>query len=287
MLRAPFITIVCALALATLACGLTVKLPMDQVVTGPTVEEEINIPAPDESPVNLKISFAAGNLSIDPGAEDALVTGTATYNVSDFKPQVTTKEGQVILETGNLEIEGIPSLSGDIKNKWKLELGEQPMNLDIEAGAYEGDLNLGGLALESLAVSDGAASVRLKFSEPNKTEMSIMRYQTGASNVRLQELGNANFASLIFRSGAGDYLLDFSGEWQRSAVVTIESGISQLVLVVPEEISARVVFNGGLTSVKTSGGWERSGGAYVLGDGDPLLTITVDMGAGNLELRAK
>jgi hypothetical protein len=271
-----------------MACGVTINLPVDQITTGPTQTDEINVPAPQADTVDLTLNFGAGELNVSPGAETALVTGTAAYNVTAFKPKIKVDKGQVRLETGNLDIHGIPSFnSNDIKNTWDLKLGDQPMNLKINAGAYQGDIELGGLALKSLEVNDGAADISLKFSEPNKTEMETLRYITGASSVKLSGLANANFTSMIFRSGAGDYTLDFSGELQRDAVVTVESGFSQLVIIVPEGTSAKLIFKGGLTNVNMSGGWKKSGEAYVLGSGGPVITISMDLGAGTLALRTK
>ena len=71
------------------------------------------------------------------------------------------------------------------------------MDLSIDAGAYDGNMELGGLALKSLTVKDGAASVNLSFSEPNLIEMSRLSYSTGASEVKLSGLANANFTHLI------------------------------------------------------------------------------------------
>jgi len=288
MLKKKIFLAIIALAMASMACGITINLPVDQITTGPTQTEEINVPAPDVDLVDLILTFGAGELILRPGAETALVSGTATYNVADFKPKIKADKQQVRLETGNLNIRGFPNFnSNDIKNKWDLMLGDQLMQLKINAGAYKGDMDLGGLALKSLEVNDGAADVRLKFSEPNKTEMETLRYISGASSVKLSGLANANFTSMIFRSGAGDYSLDFSGALQRDAAVTVESGFSQLVIIVPEGTSAKVIFKGGLTNVDMSGGWKKSGGAYVLGSGGPMITISMDMGAGNLALRTK
>lgn len=277
--------VIATVALVSLSCGLTINLPVDRVTTGPTRIEEINIPAPEADEIDLTLSFGAGDFELDDGAGDTLVSGTASYNVEDFQPKVVVEGSQVRLESGDLKIEGIPSINDKIQNEWDLELGDQLMNLDINAGAYKGDFDLGGLALKSLRVSDGAADVRLKFSRPNRVEMESLRYQTGASNVRLTGLANANFTSMTFRSGAGDYTLDFSGQLQRDAEVTIESGISQVTLVVPEGFSARVLFEGGLSNVETHGAWQKSGAEYVLNGSGPTLTFTVDMGAGNLVLR--
>ena len=93
-----------------------------------------------------------------------------------------------------------------------------------------------------------------------------------------------NFSSMIFRSGAGDYTLDFSGELQRDAAVTIESGISQVRLVVPEEMNAKVFFQGGLANVDAGGEWKGAGGQYYVDGDGPQLTINIDMGAGELKL---
>ena len=288
MLDKRIIVAIICLALVSMACGVTINLPVDQITTGPTQIEEINVSVPESEPVDLTLTFGAGELDLQAGAESALVAGTATYNVPEFKPKIKVDGQKVRLETGNLDIHGIPSFnSNDIKNKWDLKLGDQPMELTINAGAYQGDFDLGGLALNSLEVNDGAAETRLKFSEPNKVEMETLRYITGASSVKLLGLANANFTSMIFRSGAGDYTLDFSGELQRDTVVTVESGFSQLIIIVPEGTSAKVLFKGGLTNVELSGSWKKSGDAYVLGSGGPVITISMDMGAGNLSLRTK
>ena len=53
------------------------------------------------------------------------------------------------------------------------------MELLINAGAYSGRLELGGLSLERLEINDGASDVRVEFSQANHTEMSLFRYTTG------------------------------------------------------------------------------------------------------------
>lgn len=286
MFRRPILLSVFILGLASLACQATTpKLPIAQVTTGPKETTEITIPFPDADAVDLTFTFGAGELKIEPDGKELLVEGLATYNVQDFKPKIRVDGNKIALETGDLNIKGIPNLSDDIKNKWDLKLGNMPMRLTLNAGAYEGNIDLGGLALESLDVADGAADLKLEFSKPNQIEMTTLRYTTGASNVKLKGLANANFLSMIFRCGAGDYTLDFSGELKRDAVVTIEAGLSQVVIIVPEGTSAQVVFNGGLTNIDVSNKWEISGKKYTLAGSGPMLTINVDMGAGNLELR--
>ena len=193
--------LVAVLALVSMACGVTVNVPVGEVTTGPTQTQEIRVAEPDASVANVTIAFGAGKLKLAPGAVGALISGEAEFNVEDFRPVVKIEEDEIILKTGDLELNGIPNLGDNIENSWDLGLSEMPMGLSINAGAYEGRFEFGGLALKSLDIADGAADVRLQFSEPNKAEMDVLRYVTGASNVKLEGLANANFTSMIFRSG--------------------------------------------------------------------------------------
>lgn len=283
--------VVLVFALVIMACGIQVDLPevnipVDEIQVGPMQTETVSIQAPATGDASLKIGFGIGELTLAPGAAGSLVEGTASYNVVDLKPTITMEGDNVQLKTGDLEISGFPRLRGaNIKNAWDLKLGNLPMDLSIDAGAYKGAFELGNLALKSLEVGDGAADVELVFSAPNLVPMSSFRYTTGASKVRLSGLANANFSSMLFRSGAGDYRLDFSGVLQRDASVNIESGISQVVIIVPAGTQARVKVESRLTKVTALGVWEQSGDDYLLTGSGPALTIFITMGAGSLELR--
>ena len=171
---------VAILGLAVLACSANISLPA-VATAGPEVTEDVNIPAPADGPAALTISFGAGELKLSPGAAH-LVDGTATYNYASLKPQVVTDASTVEIRQGDQ-----PTLPGslNIKNEWDLKLGAQPMALTVNAGAYTGDFELGGLSLTSLTVKDGAATVNVSFSEPNASSMTLFRYETGASKVKL------------------------------------------------------------------------------------------------------
>ena len=272
-------TFIAILALTTLACGINVPKPP---TPSPEMTEDITVEYPDAKDINLQIKFGAGELNLTPGTE-ILVDGTATYNYKEFKPGISVDGGDVEVRVGEKDFSMISGFK-DIKNVWDLQLGDQPMSLSIDAGAYDGTYEFGGLALTRLDISDGAADVELNFSEPNQTEMSTFTYSTGASNVKLLGLANANFTLFDFSSGAGDYTLDFSGDLKRDASIKVESGLSNLIIIVPEGVDAVVTVEGGLMNVSTSPGWERRGGDYIQKGEGPTLTFIIEMGAGNLTL---
>ncbi len=287
MIRKPFLLAVMVVALVTMACGVSFNLPESTLKTGPTVTDTISVPMPDSAKeVDLSLSFGGGKLTLNPGATGDLVSGTATYNVADFKPTVKTEGTTATIEQGNLKIDGLPNFKDDIKNEWDLKLNEsKPLNLKIQAGAYTGRYELGGISLSTLTINDGAADVNLAFTKANPVELGSFEYTTGASSVTLEGLGNANMDTMTFRSGAGSYRLDFSGDLKRDMEVHIESGISTVTLVVPENVNAELSFEGGISNVDTYGKWEKSGDLYVQAGSGPKITLVIKMGAGNLELR--
>lgn len=276
------ISVLLVLALAGLACGFTIDLP-DVPTPGPEVMDDISVPAPKAGDAELSLSFGAGELRLAPGAEGELVQGTATYNIRDLKPIIRQDGNQVSVRQGDYQFNNVPTLR-NIKNIWDLKLGDTPMDLTIEAGAYEGRMELGGLALTGLTIRDGAADVKVSFSSPNAAEMSLLRYETGASDVTLTGLANANFQNMLFDGGAGNYELDFSGDLQRDAIVNIDCGLGDLTLRIPEGVRATVTFEGGLSNVNVSSNWGRRGDTYTQDGDGPALTIVIDMGAGNLTL---
>ncbi len=273
------LSVILVLALASMACGFSVDL--GQPKAGPDVTESIRVAGSQEGDAEVRLEFGAGHLTLSPGAKD-LVEGTIVYNFDDLKPEILERGSEVTIRQGNFE--SLPPFD-DLKNEWDFALGDSPMDLTIEAGAYEGTLELGGLALKTLTVNDGASDVNLSFSAPNLVEMSALRYSTGASNVTLEGLANANFNTLVFNAGAGNYTLDFSGDLQRDATVSIDSGFSDIALVIPEGVNAVVTVDGALADVGFADGWVKNGNTYTQAGEGPTLTIIVNIGAGNINIR--
>jgi len=273
------ISVVLVLAFASMACGFTVDLP-ERAKVGPDVKESITVTDPKSDETRLTVSFGAGTLNLSPGATN-LVDGDVVYNVKELKPEVITNGNSIEVKQNNFK--NLPPLN-DMKNEWDLKLGKAPMDLIIQAGAYNANYELGGLALKSLTVRDGAANVDLSFSKPNQTEMSILRYETGASSVTMKDLANANFSTLIFSGGAGNYTLDFGGELQRDATINIEAGFGDMNLIIPKSVSAKATVESAAVDINHSTNWSQNGGLYTQTGEGFTLTIIVKMAAGSLSL---
>lgn len=286
------ITVILALTLASLACSFGLDIPGVDVnfsdsERGPMMNEDILIEVPEQRPIQLQIGFGAGQLNVEPGAQNGLVEGTARYDVAQLAPESEITGGNVSLTSGNLDSFTDFNFNFDfdrVENTWDLRLAAEPMSLEIAGGAYQGTIELGGLALNDLTISSGASDLQVAFSEPNQVEMSELEVNTGASSTRMTGLANARFERMRFSGGAGDFTLDFSGELVRDAEVSIDSALSSLNLIIPEGLSTRLEVEGALANVDTPSGFSRSGGAYLQEGSGPTLTIKVELGAGDLQV---
>lgn len=278
------------LLIASLACSIDLGLPdisLGDRGSENLVTEDLAVPVPDNLPAQVVLQFGAGELNITPGGESPLIQGTARYDVAELKPQLNVRGNDVRLSSGDLD--ELPNFrldfDRDITNEWDLQLGTAPMTLALQAGAFQGNLELGGLDLRWLSISSGASELDVSFSEPNLGDMGDMRVSTGASRTTLSGLANANFDRLTFDGGAGQFELDFSGDLRKDAGIEISAALSSLTIIIPDDISARVRIDGALADVRMPDSFERDGQWRVQAGLGPTLTIEIDIGAGELEIR--
>jgi hypothetical protein len=268
-------------AITSLACSISVP-DMPSVKVGETQTMEISEPAASGvDPSTVTITMGAGKLDIVGGSEK-MIEGTIQYNVVDWKPTVTRAENRVEIQQLNELKNVIPT--HDIINKWDLRLGKKPMSLSIEAGAYEGTLDLSGIPITHLDISDGASNAKVQFNQPNPAQMDTLTYKTGASNVELHGLSFANFERMEFSGGAGNYTLDFSGSLQRDATVIVNGGVSETKIILPKGMKSVIDFKGGLTNISTKGTWTSDGPHYESAGEGSTLTMQITIGAGNISL---
>jgi hypothetical protein len=275
------------IAFVSLACSVSITLPNLQNKIGPTETDTIDVSLPENTQTVPDVTLNCGicDLNLQPGSSTSLVSGTVKYNVADLKPTVTVNGNNVTIQQGNFQLTGIPFVNTNVINDWNLSLANSPMNMYVKAGAYTGNYELGDLSIQHLEVTDGASRVKLNFSEPNQIEMTSFKYMTGASEVSLMGLSNANADEIAFNGGAGNYTLDFSGVLSRDVMVSIDAGISSVTVIVPNGVPAELTTNSTLITVNTSGGWQQSGNTYLLSGSGYKINITAKMGAGSLQLQ--
>ncbi|HEX5808398.1 MAG TPA: toast rack family protein [Anaerolineales bacterium] len=268
----------------SVACS-SISLPgLQKIETGTTETFILNEPAPGTGTIqDVALQVTVGDLTLSGGA-DALLEGEIHYNVKDWEPTIISKGNSLTVTQGerNFTVDGFPA--DDVVNSWDVSLGDIPVNLILEAGAYDARLDLSGIPLRSLIVQDGASDAEIRFDTLNPEQMRTLAYQTGASQITFLGLANANFTQMSFEGGTGEYTFDFSGDLQQDANVDIQVGLSNVKIVVPAGVSAQLVVEGGLGNIDVDDAWIRNGNHYENKGSGPQLTIVIELGAGSLDL---
>jgi hypothetical protein len=267
--------------LATVACRVGIPDTQSVVLSEKrTLVLNENLPGDISQPVELDIVMGAGKLEINGGSQQ-LLEGTVEYNVADWEPEVNRQDDRLEIRQGVERSVSLTALDRVI-NDWNLVLGSVPMELRLTAGAYDGKIDLSGVPVTYLNISDGASNAEVVFKSPNPAEMDRFSYRTGASDVNLSGLGYANFRRMDFDGGAGSYTLDFSGALQQDCRVKIDGGLGDFTIIVPGETYAEIAFNGNLMDINTKGTWVVNDNIYATQGSGPLLEIEITVGLGSV-----
>ncbi|MFI5245112.1 MAG: hypothetical protein ACHQQR_07805, partial [Gemmatimonadales bacterium] len=136
-----------------------------------------------------------------------------------------------------------------------------PMDLSLDLGAVEAELQLGGLRLTDLSLRSGAADVTVRFDRPNPERLRTMTLQVGAAQVKLFDVANSGASRINAEVGAGALTIDFGGALQRDVEVTATLAAGGLTLnVAPGDgvfVDERSLLGGFVKDgfVKRSDGW--------------------------------
>jgi hypothetical protein len=173
-----FLALLTVLALAS--CRPTSELRVGELQT-----ESKSIEVGDAKSVSVKIKMGAGDLQVNGGAEK-LLGADFTYNVAELKPEVKFTGGTLVIwEPGNqgrIDWRGIT----DFRNEWSLRFNnELPMDLSVEMGAGNSDLQLADLSLTGLDVTLGAgnSTVDLSGNWPKDLQVAI---EAGAGDITVR-----------------------------------------------------------------------------------------------------
>ena len=252
-------------------------------------ETPIQVAYPSVDNPRLRIALGACRFAARPGEGDEWVAGTYS-DPTDRRPlRIVEEQAGVTITEAEPSFERIPAVFGGVP-RYELEFGkENPFALTIETGASDFDLDLGGVPVSRLMVRQGAGKFELGFPQPNPEHMELLEISSGAAAIELENLANANFSELRLSGGAASYELDFGGVLSRDAEVSIETGLSRVVVSVPSSTAARLATETTLGSVDLGDGFTKREGAFLTeaalsGDG-PVLRIRAGVRLGSLQLR--
>ena len=212
----------------------------------------------DSGAYMVRVKYAAGRLDVVP-AETPMLYRMRLHYDADRAHAIHSLDGRTL----TLGIDRSPSVrrsAGREANTMHVALSPAvPLDLSLELGAAEADLELGGLALTSLRIDAGASDTRVDFATPNPVPMREIVVNTGAASVELLSLANAGASAITVKAGVGNLELDFGGRWSRDMALDVDMAVGSLDVIVPRGVGVRVEVGKVLARVTTPGFTARDG----------------------------
>ncbi|MBU8934720.1 MAG: hypothetical protein KOO62_12045 [candidate division Zixibacteria bacterium] len=228
----------------TLSLLFVVFLPMT-LFAGRVKHETLDVPPEGAKRVVVSVEFGAGEIWLTSGDIDNVVEMEVTYDTRnidfDHEYEVRNDVGDLILESNHRDNKNIDTED----HKWDMTISQNyPLRFDLDIGACEAEMDLGGLQLEEFSLEVGAASAEIDFSSPNPIRLEEIRIEAGAASLEMRQIGNANFETLDFSGGVGSFDLDLRGKYTGESKVTIEVGLGSMDIILPRGLPVRVITEG-------------------------------------------
>lgn len=244
----------------------------------------------NEKALRVNVEYGAGRFTIVPGERGLLYRIGMRYDADRFETlrEYRNREGTATLRLG-VEHTDAFSVKGVKEGAGSLDLAlapDLPTDLDLEFGAVEANLELGGMHLTRLSIRTGASDSRIRFGEPNAVTIRSCSFEAGAAAFRVEGLGNARCENLHFEGGVGDVVLDFGGRADTNTRARIEVGLGSLTLRVPESLGLSLEKESFLASFDTPQ-MSRSGDRWVSDNWDRArhhVTLTVKAALGSVNV---
>lgn len=240
----------------------------------------------DRSAMDVNIRYGAGELTIGAAAPSMLYEMEMRYDEDSFRPLT---EFDADARTLRLGTEGVHRGGIDMEEGSRAEIllsREIPLDVDLEFGAGEAEIELGGMRIERLEISTGASETTIRFSRPNPIVAERVSIEAGAAELDVIGLGNARARDIRFQGGVGSTTLDFTGNWTGNATASVQIGIGEVRLRFPRGLGVELRKSSFLTSFDSEGLTKR-GNSYFSADWDTAthrITIDVNAAFGSIEV---
>jgi hypothetical protein len=245
-----------------------------------------------ERELTVNVRYGAGRFTLGPGTGSQLYRMELRYDEDKFIP---VREYDVATPSIRL---GVRSREGTRVSMGNTRRGEQPPFLDVlltpdvplvidmELGAVQAEIEMGGLAIQRASYHTGASETRFRWSRPNPVPCEDLTLRAGAAEFTATQLGNSNCERVSFEGGLGEVTLDFSGSWRRSMIASVNMGIGSLQLRLPRDVGVAVTVSRFLASFDAAGFTKRGNTYYSANYNESRhrLTLDVNTSIGGIEV---
>ncbi len=215
---------------ALIVASITITLPAS-AQTWRTIDASRQLH--DTTAIVARIEYAAGKFDLKAATTPVLYHANVRYDADRSEPIARLDDATHVLSLG-VHLRGMHLSNMDEEHdagSMHAELsGHLPIDLSLDLGAVEADLELGGLRLTDLSLRSGAADVTARFDQPNREPLRTMTLQVGAAEVKMLDVANSGVARINAEVGAGSLTLDLGGPLTRDVDITATLAVGGLTL---------------------------------------------------------
>lgn len=219
---------------------------INRVAVGPTQTDSQSVELGGVDSVRVGIQMGIGQLDVEGGAEN-LMDAEFNYNIESWRPEVVYEQrgniGELQIAQPDADINGIPD--DDIDYRWEIALQNNvPLDMDVDLGVGESDLNLGDLYLQNLVVDTGVGEATIDLTGTVRESYDVqINGGVGETTVYLPEdvglrvEADTGIGSLVInglqRDGDSDvYTNEAYGEADVNITLEISGGIGDITVQV-------------------------------------------------------
>jgi hypothetical protein len=251
------------------------------------IQARIEVPYPPaEGPLTLRIAVGACRLRLAPGGDRWL---EGTHDDASAIPHTLDLDGGTLRLSQRVELARTLDLLSGGAPAFDLAVGTaRPFALELDTGASDCVLELGGVPLTRLQIRQAAGRLRAGFSRPCPEGLGEVRVDAGATSLELAGLGHAGFAELRVQGGAARCDLRFDGPLRRDARAAIDVGVASVRVAVPGSTAARVEARSIVGGLRIGDGFTKREGAFwteaAVAGRTPAIAIRAETSVGMLEI---
>ncbi len=209
---------------------------------GGSSTETFAIPFPNDDLTTITLTASAGNMTVR-AQDGASLNGTTTTNVGAWRTTSTVGGDSITLTQAQANADVIPNA----ENIWDIALGRaQPIVLNVQNGAANGNFDLSGLRLRGMTVQGAAGNIALRYPMPNPEAdggQITIRLQNGG--VTAHDVLNFHLNLWTITTFGGDVELVFNGlenNLTQDLLVNITTRTGNVRLAVPMTVPSQIIY---------------------------------------------
>ena len=213
-------------------------------VAEPRHEVKDHVLPPGPGVVELHVRMA--EIDVTPGPPGSPLRLDADWNAGAFRlDEGLQQEGggwRYHLDFGGKGLALLRHHDHHQPNRLRLQIpADHPLSIEGKLSLGESDVELGGLALDRVALELSTGEHRLEFRRPTAQPLSLLKVDGSMGEVTVIGAGNASPRHIEVRHGMGELLLDLTGKWRADGEVDLRFSMGDSRVDLPRADEAAAI----------------------------------------------